>query len=330
MFRHLPVSTAWPAACRRQLSRVLPKGIADQVRVIAPGDGLPLVATRSDMGEAAVLRRVRHALRVRLLRVVEEVADRHRRDLEQRLDEMAGRHRRELEDTVRREVDRVISLVRDVEFRDRRDLAAAAERDAVTASARFARNLMPTVPTFRDPIDTLEHALKIAPADGMALEFGVCTGGTLKLIAQRRDGREVYGFDSFQGLPEDWRTSIPAGAFAVDELPEVDGAELVVGWFADTLPGFLATHPGPVAFVHLDADLYSSTKTVLDHLGPRLRSGTVIVFDEYFNYPGWEQHEHRAWEEFVARSEITFRYEGYTADNEQVVVRVTDLRAASG
>jgi hypothetical protein len=50
--------------------------------------------------------------------------------------------------------------------------------------------------------------------------------------------------------------------------------------------------------------------------------GTVIVFDEYFNFPGWRNHEYRAWTEFVARTGTEFDYLGYTADNEQVVVRI--------
>jgi hypothetical protein len=133
----------------------------------------------------------------------------------------------------------------------------------------------------------------------------------------------VYGFDSFEGLPEAWRSGFPAGAFDLDQLPDVPGAELVVGWFDDTVPGFLAEHPGPVSFLHLDADLYSSTRTVLDLVGPRLQPGSIVLFDEYFNYLGWEEHEHRAWREYVARTGTRFEYLGYTIDNEQVIVRVT-------
>lgn len=181
------------------------------------------------------------------------------------------------------------------------------------------------VPTFAHPIATLEHALSLAPPDGMALEFGVATGGTLTVIAAARKNEQVFGFDSFQGLPEDWRTNIPAGTFKVDQVPDVPGAELVVGLFADTLPDFFASHHGPVAFMHLDADLYSSTVTVLEHVGPRLQPGSVIVFDEYFNYPGWEQHEHRAWQEFVTKSGIEFEYVAYTRDHEQVAVVVTKI-----
>lgn len=268
---------------------------------------------------------VRRALRDRLIRVVEEVSDRHRRAAA----ELAERHHREQLAALHREADRVIAGVRaavhESEVRSRRDLFAAAEREAVAASARLAREVMPTVPRFRYPQATLEHALSLAPAKGMALEFGVYSGQTLKVIAEARDGRDVYGFDSFEGLPEDWRTGFPTGAFQVDEIPDVPGAELVVGWFDDVLPGFLAEHPGPVGFLHVDSDLYSSARTVLDQVGPRLVVGSVIVFDEYFNYPGWEQHEYRAWQEYVERTGTRFEYEGYTLNNEQVIVRVTEV-----
>ena len=286
---------------------------------------------------------IRTAVRIRLVRVVDEVMTAHRRALEAALtkhyrevEAALTRHRQEVQaaltthrDEMRAaliaEVDRAVQAVREAEFRSRRDLLAAGERTAATSSAYFAQEAMPTVPTFEHPIATLEYALSLAPADGMALEFGVATGGTLTVIAAARKNEQVFGFDSFQGLPEDWRTNIPAGTFKVDRLPDVPGAELVVGLFADTLPDFFADHPDPVAFVHLDADLYSSTTTVLEHVGPRLQPGSVIAFDEYFNYPGWEQHEHRAWQEFVTKSGIEFEFVAYTLDHEQVALVVTKV-----
>jgi hypothetical protein len=72
----------------------------------------------------------------------------------------------------------------------------------------------------------------------------------------------------------------------------------------------------------LRSDLYSSTKTVLDLAGERLVRGAVIVLDEFFNYPGWQQHGYRAWTEFVARTGLPFDYLAYTANNEQVAVRL--------
>lgn len=265
---------------------------------------------------------LRASLRAKLVRVVEEVVARQQA-------RQAEEFRRELDALradFRAEADRVIEFARGVEIRDRRDLFAAGERSAAAESAEFARTEMAAARAFPSPVATLEHALTLVDGPGMALEFGVASGTTLKIIAAgcAEAGRDVYGFDSFAGLPEDWRPGFPTGAFGVPAPPDVPGAELVVGLFDDTLPGFLAEHPGPVAFLHVDADLYSSTRTVLELVGPRLRPGSVIVFDEYFNYPGWEEHEHRAWREYVAESGLRFRYEGYTLDNEQVAVRILD------
>jgi hypothetical protein len=258
---------------------------------------------------------IRAALRAKLVNAVDEVVARHRA-------EQAAELRAELDGWLRGAADRVIAEVRGVEIRDRRDVFAAAEREAVLSTSRFVQREMRGARHFGHPHATLEHALTLAPSGGMALEFGVFTGTTLKIIAARRDGA-VYGFDSFDGLPENWRTGFDTGAFGVDGPPDVPGAELVVGLFDDTLPGFLAAHPGPVDLLHVDADLYSSAVTVLEHVGPRLRAGSIVVFDEFFNYPGWEQHEARAWQEYVAAHGVPFSYEAYTFDHEQVVVRIT-------
>jgi len=254
---------------------------------------------------------IRAGLRAKLVRVVDESVARH--SDAQTADVMAR---------VRAEVDRVLEELRAVEIRDRRDTFAAAERDAVASTARFVQREMAGACHFGNPHATLEHALSIAPHGGLALEFGVYTGTTLTIIAARRDGA-VHGFDSFDGLPENWRIGFGSGTFGVDSLPDVPGAELVVGLFDDTLPGFLAAHPGPVDLLHVDADLYSSAVTVLRHVGPRLRPGSVVVFDEFFNYPGWKAHEARAWAEYTTAQKIGFRYEAYTLDNEQVVLRLT-------
>lgn len=233
--------------------------------------------------------------------------------------------RDDLDGRVRREVDRVLAEVRAVEVRDRRDMIAAGEREAVLGSARFARTAMTGAALLPDPAATLRHALGLAPTGGMACEFGVYRGGTLRTIAAHRDDGRVYGFDTFTGLPETWRAGFAAGAFDdVGELPEVPGAELVVGLFDDTLPGFLAAHPGPVDFLHVDSDLYSSAVTVLAALGPRLRAGSIVLFDEFLNFPEWEQHEARAWWEYADRHGVRYTHVCYTHDNEQVAVRIDD------
>ena len=257
---------------------------------------------------------LRAALRGRLERVVDDVVARHRAA---QTDDVVARLRAEF----RSEVDRVVGEIRAVEIRDRHDTFAAAEREAVASTARFVQREMTGARHFDHPHATLEHALALAPSGGMALEFGVYTGTTLKIIAAERDGG-VFGFDSFDGLPEDWRVGFASGTFGVDAPPEVPGADLVVGLFDATLPGFLAAHPGPVDLLHIDADLYSSAVTVLEQVGPRLRPGSVVVFDEFFNYPGWEAHEARAWAEYVDTHQVSFRYAAYTLADEQVVLQI--------
>jgi SAM-dependent methyltransferase len=213
--------------------------------------------------------------------------------------------------------------IEDLQRRQRRDLGYALDRLATATTAEFVARHLATARAFDDPAATLRWALSQAPPDGLALEFGVGSGTTLRIITPTRPRGTVFGFDSFAGLPETWRTDFEAGTFALDEPPEVPRAELVVGAFEETLPGWAAGHTDPVVFLHLDADLYTSTATVLEHLGDRLVEGSIVVFDEYFNYPGWPEHEHRAWTEFVERTGTAFTYEGYTRDNEQVVIRVT-------
>lgn len=230
-----------------------------------------------------------------------------------------------LSDRTREDLERLQAEMRAWERRQRRDLLTFTDRHAAETSAQFVQREMDRATPYFNKSDTLAAALKAAPAEGLYLEFGVHTGGTLRQIAEFAPADTVFGFDSFEGLPEDWRSAFTAGTFAVDAPPVVPGAELVIGWFDQTLPGFLEEHPGPAAFVHLDADLYSSTVTVLEALEDRLRPGTVLLFDEYFNFPGWEEHEHRAWVEFVERTQLTFEYLGFTADDEQLSLRITGI-----
>lgn len=207
-----------------------------------------------------------------------------------------------------------------------KDISAARQRLAAESTAAYVDEHMPAVKAIRGAtpteamLATLDDAMDHAPADGLTVEFGVATGFTLRAIAERRS--PVYGFDSFAGLPEDWREGYDVGAFA-QEPPQVPGAELVVGWFDDTLPKFLAEHPEPFAYVHLDSDLYSSARTILDLAFDRFVAGTVITFDEYFNFPGWQHHEFKAFAEFRDRYSGGYEYLNYNAMHEQVSVRLT-------
>lgn len=163
--------------------------------------------------------------------------------------------------------------------------------------------ILEKVPTDGFQWGLLEASLKAAPS-GLFMEFGVATGGTLRFLAGLT--KEIFfGFDSFVGLPEDWNRDNKRGAFDMGgNLPTglPPNVVLVPGLFQETLPRFLQDHPGPVAFVHFDADLYSSTAYCLSLLTDRLADGAVLNFNEFADYPGWPDHEARAFAEWLERN----------------------------
>lgn len=228
------------------------------------------------------------------------------------------RHR----EAVNSEVERLLAA-------DASDLERERQRQACASSARFVDEHMADVDSVDSSETLLERALALAPwqAGSLALEFGVFEGASVNFIAARLPpGVIVHGFDSFEGLPQRWRDGYAKGTFAVATLPAVrSNVRLVRGWFDRTLPEFLAATPGPIAFLHVDCDLYSSAKTVLSLTAPRLAAGCVVVFDEFFNYPGWQEGEFRAFQEFVADHRCRFTYLGYNRRHSQVAVRVDSL-----
>mmetsp|Transcript_25487 Transcript_25487/g.49970 ORF Transcript_25487/g.49970 Transcript_25487/m.49970 type:complete len:344 (+) Transcript_25487:69-1100(+) len=170
----------------------------------------------------------------------------------------------------------------------------------------------------------LDFALgELAPwldRESLWLEFGVWRGRSLDLLGRKSSAlgrtRKVFGFDSFRGLPETWRTAhgvfdeawekrwTRQGAFDLGGQPpewfvDMTNVDFVVGWFNESLPAFLEREPGKVSLLHIDSDLYSSALTVLQLVGPRLRHGAVIIFDELVNYPGFRDGEVRALHEWL-------------------------------
>ena len=193
---------------------------------------------------------------------------------------------------------------------------------AGVTSAAYAQRMMRKTPRISNGLSLLAFALAQAPQDGMILEFGVASGRTINFIADQRP-KQVFGFDTFTGLPEDWRAGYPRGAFATQSLPTVrDNVVLIKGLFEHTLPEFCTQHEDTVAFAHIDCDIYSGAQTILAHLRDRIVPGTVLVFDEYFNYPDWEMHEFRAFQEFVGAYSRSYEYIGIVAHHQQVAVRI--------
>ena len=143
-------------------------------------------------------------------------------------------------------------------------------------------------------------------------EFGVLFGVSARyFLTHLPEDGTLYLFDSFEGLPEAWGDH-HKGWFNIKapghpwKIPTFTDPRIIVkeGWFEDTLP-----IDAIFDFVHIDSDLYSSAKTILDRIN--VRPGTIILFDELHGYKGWEGHEYKAlmeWDrdwKFIARDEYT-------------------------
>lgn len=201
------------------------------------------------------------------------------------------------------------------------DLDFTARRLAAETSAEYLMNHMRQAQNFATDYDLHEAVRDWVNIDGHKLEFGVASGRTIRHWARLWPNDTIHGFDSFEGLPETWLWNIRRGHFA-QQLPRVPAnVQLHQGWFDQTLPNRVE-HQGPVAFLHIDSDLYSSANYVLNTLAQRIVPGTVIVFDEYFNFPGWQQDEFRAWREFVAKHRVEYEYLGFVSSHQEVAVRV--------
>ena len=162
--------------------------------------------------------------------------------------------------------------------------------------------------------ETLNRAIRlINPEYTMVLEFGVSKGTSTRIL---RDNllieSSLYGFDSFEGLPEDWNEGGYESGYKGDfttngVVPDISGVTFIKGWFADTIPPFVEEHKGTkVGLMHLDADIYSSTKLVLESFNEMIVPSTILVFDEWCqparddirNKP-WLNNEQRAFHEWA-------------------------------
>ena len=160
--------------------------------------------------------------------------------------------------------------------------------------AQFTPDELRTIPFIPD---LRIFSAKLATGKNWA-EFGVAGGGSARtfLSVMPKDAT-LHLFDSYKGLPEEWWFNDDLnyiGKFAQGHPPKLGDNRVVLhtGMFADTLP---KADLGVLDFVHIDCDIYSSTKTVFEHI--EVRDGTIILFDEYWGYEDYRNHERKAFME---------------------------------
>lgn len=154
------------------------------------------------------------------------------------------------------------------------------------------------------------------------LEFGVSKGNSFRWwsSANKHPDSRFYGFDTFEGLPEDWGTYNKGDMSAGMPVMEDTRCTFLKGLFQDTLFEFIRTHPlhERRKIIHLDADLFSSTLFVLTTLAKDLRKGDILLFDE-FNVPN---HEWMAYDIFVKSFYIKTELLGAVNNYYQVAFKI--------
>jgi Macrocin-O-methyltransferase (TylF) len=167
-------------------------------------------------------------------------------------------------------------------------------------------------------------AAEIGEREVLYLEFGVHRGDSMRVWAKllRNPRSHLHGFDSFLGLPHDWSLEGHArGYFTTGgEVPEIDDPRVrfFPGWFEDTLPSY-EWPKYEVLVVMLDADLYSSTATVLRFAAERLVPGSYLYFDQFHH----RADELRAFAEYYDEHDVHFRLVGTTRDLSGVLFQRT-------
>ncbi|MBS0290286.1 MAG: class I SAM-dependent methyltransferase [Proteobacteria bacterium] len=179
--------------------------------------------------------------------------------------------------------------------------------------------------------DMLRYTSDNVSIDGFYLEMGVGRGITINFLAALNPKIWVYGFDSFEGLPEDWDRGngvTPKGTWAfksTQTMPLVlNNVTLIKGWFKETLSQFKNTvlKNDPIALIHIDCDLYSSTAEIFKILGDNMVAGSILLFDEYYNYPAFKEHEYKAFNEFLVKSGKTAKAIAFNQYFQQAAFRI--------
>ena len=169
---------------------------------------------------------------------------------------------------------------------------------------------------------TFQLATQAAKVKGAVVEFGVRHANSTRQLAALAQ-QEVHGFDSFEGIPEDWHGEGKGSYSTRGVIPKVpSNIHLHAGWFDASLPAFLASNTQQARLINIDCDIYSSTKTVLDLLAPRIVAGTVIVFDEYIGNQHWREDEFKAFQQAVKTYGWQYEYLAFSFFTKQVVVRI--------
>ncbi len=190
-------------------------------------------------------------------------------------------------------------------------------------------NLQKNTKLYSDQITMRKSVFDMVSASGAVFEFGVYQGSSINFFAdlmlENHDDRIIVGFDSFTGFSEDWSgvdKAFPRNRFDLKgELPKVrENVRLIDGFIENTLPTYLLTEEiTNIAFVHIDTDTYTPSKTILSKLKAHFSSGTILLFDELLGYTNWRNHEFRALSEELDRDSFEYIAFGVSSNRANLI-----------
>ncbi len=195
----------------------------------------------------------------------------------------------------------------------------------LSARSRYATPLVPAEALQKSYGEAIQLLRERRSAEhlGDYLEFGVCHGTSMLCMHRALkdagvEGVRLFGFDSFEGLPEvaavDDEGIWPPGSFDSDlnhttqiltnEGVDWDRTFLVQGWFSDTLNDALGSkhHIEKAGLIMVDSDIYTSAKEALDFCAPLIKDQSVIFFDDWNSAALAEKNlgEKKAFDEFLS------------------------------
>jgi|694.fasta_scaffold91688_5 predicted O-methyltransferase YrrM len=190
---------------------------------------------------------------------------------------------------------------------------------AATDSANYAIEKMQEAMMFSNREHLRKYCCNLIKKKkkSVVVEFGVWSGNSINYFARELPRASVFGFDSFLGLNEDWSGwNLSKGMFNLNGISPLVEKNVIIynGLYEDTIPEFVKNNnfENGIDLIHMDSDTYIPTIYALNTLNNLVRKGSIIIFDEYFGYPNWRNHEYKAFREFVLQNSINYRYIAYS------------------
>ena len=168
-----------------------------------------------------------------------------------------------------------------------------------------------------------DRMIQLSNKDRPFYEFGVWRGEAFKYLINTF--KKGYGFDTFEGLPEDWHNEKAGSYTSQGAIPKIKGGEFIVGKFEDTLPKFFSEAKPMASIINFDADLYSSTICALNGASSVIDQKTILIFDEFLINPNWEKDEYRALEEYCVENNYKYEVLAVSFFSKQVAVRLIGI-----